>query len=449
MLTSIDLPVETPGVYLVTGGDSESLSMISGIVAGSLPLLEKLDIPLLERYVERYMGTLVIEAGSPPSHPLSVGPDPDHFLFFSHVSEELHAWFPTYQHPERLLQRAGLDSSHYERRINTLSGGERMKLCLALSLSRQYGCYLLNGVIPWLDGKGRGLLKTRVSEVARKAAVVFLEQETEPILDIVDRVYESDGHTIHETTKEAVLSSGKSMPVLKTITREDPPHKTLSLRNVTFHDYPESESGRSLSILKDVSIDLLGDAMYVLMGENGVGKSTLAKLIFGTLKPNSGDVYIMDRLVGDMTRSDICRFIAYISQFPEQQCVYHRTTDYLERARRAKNNFAIQVMQKWLSVGDQPIAYLSPFQMRTLMLASQLTDDTKVIIIDEPTWGASQSDQEALFVLLRELCNERHCTVILITHDKRLVASLPEAELLLLADQRIQSLGRGGPTIHG
>jgi energy-coupling factor transporter ATP-binding protein EcfA2 len=395
------------------------------------------------------MGTLTIEAGSHPSHPISVGPDPDHFLFFAHVSEELRAWFPTGLHPERLLQSVGLDNSHGERRISTLSGGERMKLCLALSLSREYGCYLLNGVVPWLDGQGRELLKVRVREVAQRAAVIFLEQEIEPILDIVDRVFLSDGHTIHETAREAILSSDKSSPILSVPACVNSRQMTLSLANVTFHDYPDSESGRSLPILKDVSLDLFDSTLYLLMGENGTGKSTLAKLTFGTLEPHAGDIYIMGRRVGDLTRRDICRLITYVSQFPEQQCVYHCTTDYLERARRTKNDLAVQLIQRWMPVGNQPIAYLSPYQMRTLILASQLTLDTRVIIIDEPTWGASRRDREALFALLNELCNERHCSVMMITHDRRLVASLPEAELLLLADQRIQSGGRGGPTSHG
>jgi energy-coupling factor transporter ATP-binding protein EcfA2 len=423
--------------------------MITGIVAGSLPLIEKLDIPSLQRYAQRYMGTLTIESGARPSRPLSVGPDPDHFLFFAHVSEELLTWCPTCRRPEGLLQRVGLDSSHYERRINTLSGGERMKLCLALSLSREYGCYLLNGVIPWLDRRGRELLKARIGEIKRRASVVFFEQEVGPILDIVDRVFELAGRTTHEITKEAIQSSDRSAPTPNTVTCTGPRQKTLSLRGLTFYDYPDSESNRSRPILRDVSLDLYDSTLYVLMGDNGSGKSTLAKLIFGTLEPNEGDVYIMDTRVRDMARNDICRIIAYVSQFPEQQCIYHRTADYHRRAERAKNNLAMQLIEKWIPAGDQPIAYLSPFQMRTLMLAGQLTLDTKLVIIDEPTWGASRDDQEALFVLLGELCGEKHCSILMITHDERLVSSLPGAELLLLEDQRIESQGHGGSTIHG
>jgi energy-coupling factor transporter ATP-binding protein EcfA2 len=161
LIKSALIPVDTGKVYLVTGEENSGFGLIGGVIAKLFPIREKLEWTQLQALIKDYTGKLSIEEGELPQSTAYVDVDPDRNLFFSKVKEEMMVQINN-SNIEVLasnLSKFGLDKSFLERRICNLSGGEKMKVALAIAFSLDCSCYVLHGVIPWLDKKGREQLK--------------------------------------------------------------------------------------------------------------------------------------------------------------------------------------------------------------------------------------------------------------------------------------------------
>src|SRR3972149_4280077 len=89
LIKSALFPIDEGKVYLITGNENRSFGLIGGIIANLFPVNEKLDWPQLQALIEDYTGELIIEEGELRQSTAFVGVDPDHFLFFSKVKEEM------------------------------------------------------------------------------------------------------------------------------------------------------------------------------------------------------------------------------------------------------------------------------------------------------------------------------------------------------------------------
>lgn len=433
LLRSISLPAKKQAACLVTGVENVGFALIGGIIAKLLPIRQKLEWPQLQALIKNYTGTLSVEEGELPKRAVYVGPDPDHHLLFSKVSEELQTRLSDDLDPTRALELFGLDASFYTRSIYSLSGGEKMKLCLSLAFSKHYDCYVLHGVIPWLDQKGRELLAKKVQELKPTACIVFLEHETYPLPNIIDFVYEFNGVTTFKKEKSIFFESKKNNYLYAS--KVSPPNcrRILEFRQVTFSNYPDSELQRTTPLLDRLSLDLYEQSVYALIGANGTGKSTLAKLIFRILSPDYGEILLCGKPITHHKRMELCELICYVSQFPEQQIIYNNIKQYKFNAQKNNNYLSLRLMKKWLSLDDAPISVLSTFQMKLLLLTSFITEKTKLIILDEPSWGLSKSDTRELFRLLHEISDQLKCTLLIITHNGRLAHSI-NADIFCLKD---------------
>ena len=88
----------------------------------------------------------------------------------------------------------------------------------------------------------------------------------------------------------------------------------VEFKNVSFN-YEDDEN-----VLKNVSFTI-NNEMIAILGHNGSGKSTIAKLIMGLLTPNSGNIYINDTLVSEETIDELRLKMGIIFQNPDNQFV--------------------------------------------------------------------------------------------------------------------------------
>lgn len=171
-------------------------------------------------------------------------------------------------------------------------------------------------------------------------------------------------------------------------------------------------------VLKDISLSVERGEVHVLLGENGAGKSTLIKILSGAYVKDSGSVYINGELADIENPSDgIDHGISVIYQ--EFNLVPHlsimenillgkeiRKGVFIDK--QAGRKLALKHMERiGLNVNpDTLICDLSVAQRQMVEIAKALSNDSKVLVLDEPTAAITSTETEALFEIIRELKKE-------------------------------------------
>ncbi len=240
----------------------------------------------------------------------------------------------------------------------------------------------------------------------------------------------------------------------RSITNPEPKPRILSLRNVDF-SYQEEKQ-----ILKDISFELHKGEIVSIMGNNGAGKSTLSGLIAGILKPKSGDVLLNGEIINTWSIKKVGENIGYVMQNPNSMIVKHMLRDEVTLGLKARNSSGGKLkglfkkennQNKYQDIEDKyldiiktcglygyrnwPINSLSYGQKRRAAIASILTLDPKIIILDEPTAGQDYRTYTSFMEFIQELAN-LGIAILLITHDIHLALEYG-IRSIVLSDGRI------------
>jgi zinc transport system ATP-binding protein len=182
-------------------------------------------------------------------------------------------------------------------------------------------------------------------------------------------------------------------------------------------------------ILEDITFCIDAGIFLGIIGPNGGGKSTLLKLILGTLPLQSGHIEVFGHDLAS-TRADRA-LIGYIPQrsdidqnFPATalDVVLMGATAKLGLLRRPSRELRERARQLLERVGvgdlaDRPIGRMSGGQQQRTFIARALINQPRLLILDEPTTGLDSAGQQRFLHLLRDLQNEMQLTVIMVSHD--------------------------------
>lgn len=188
--------------------------------------------------------------------------------------------------------------------------------------------------------------------------------------------------------------------------------------------------GADFWALKGVSLTIKKGELLAIIGQNGGGKTTLAKNLNGLLKPTKGRVLVDELDTKTAPTHEIVKRVGYVFQNPSHQIL--ESTVWKEVAYGPTNlglsPEEVKQRVEWAlsEVGLQGYEQYNPYdldygKMKLLTVASVLAMKPQVLILDEPTTGQDHAGRHLLSNLSKKL-NREGFTVVIITHDMRFVA---------------------------
>ncbi len=347
-----------------------------------------------------------------------------------------------------------------------LSGGQKQRLIIAGFIAMRPKILILDEPTSDLDPAGKIEIIEAIQKLKKEGnlTVILVEHNPELMQEFADRmIVLNDGMIVAMGKPEEIYSDidliskyniyapeiaelrcgndSKRCTTIEAFIEKIP--KDVRFGKVS-HMMPD-ESGSPLIEVKDLkfsyedgtqalnglSFEIKQNEMVALIGQNGSGKSTLSKILSGIEGNFKGTVKIADLDLHDAkNRRNMPRHVGYVFQNPDHQ-IFNRNV-YSEVAYGLKNMGASQsVIEERVNavlksvnlidkIKEDPL-FLGRGQKRRLGVASVLVMHPEIIIVDEPTTGQDYRMSKEIMELLKKL-NEDGTTIIVITHDMRLVA---------------------------
>ena len=201
----------------------------------------------------------------------------------------------------------------------------------------------------------------------------------------------------------------------------------MSLR---IHGVSKRLGGRP--VLVHVDTELAAGSALALLGENGVGKSTLLRIVAGVLAPDAGEVTLAGQ---SMLAADgaVRRRLGYVPEHPD--ALPHLTVRELLRLCAALKHAPLPDDALLARLGadlllDRRSHALSLGQRRRAFLAAALVGEPALLVLDEPSNGLDPAGVAMLAALLRERC-AAGAAVLVATHDLAFADAIGAARLPL------------------
>ena len=199
----------------------------------------------------------------------------------------------------------------------------------------------------------------------------------------------------------------------------------VELKHVTFGYGAEP-------VLDDVSLHLHPGQFAALVGPSGAGKTSLLKLILGTLQPSTGEIFMR----GQSLRGPARIQIGYVPQLEAVDWNFPVTVAeavLMGRVRRsgiwpwpsADDKRRLKAVLEQLGIGGlagRHIRDLSGGQQQRVFLARALISQPDLLVLDEPTTGVDMRTAESVLHMLAEL-NRQGMTILISTHDLNTAAA--------------------------
>ncbi len=204
-------------------------------------------------------------------------------------------------------------------------------------------------------------------------------------------------------------------------------------------------------ILKGIDLTLRPGDLMAVIGPNGAGKSSLLRCLAGVWEPNSGDVELAGRPLGEWSRVDVARRLAFLPQLSRvpvdvevreavAQGRYPHASPW--KGETAADRSAVEKAMATMgleSLARRRLPSLSGGERQRVRLARALAQEATIVLLDEPTAALDVGHQLELMDLFRELAARGHALLVAM-HDLHLVHD---------AFRRVLLLDRGRAVIEG
>ncbi|WP_101846985.1 energy-coupling factor ABC transporter ATP-binding protein [Halobacillus sp. Marseille-P3879] len=193
--------------------------------------------------------------------------------------------------------------------------------------------------------------------------------------------------------------------------------------------------------LKDVSFTIHANEWVAIIGHNGSGKSTIAKLMNGLLFPQEGEIYVDGQLVSQETIWDVRKNVGMVFQNPDNQFVGTTVRDDvafgMENHGMPRKLMIDRITESLSAVGMSEYEYHEPHrlsggQKQRVAIASVLAVSPKYIILDEATAMLDPKGRKEILNTVLDVQEQRNLALVTITHD---LAEVTQADRVMVMNE--------------
>jgi cobalt/nickel transport system ATP-binding protein len=208
-------------------------------------------------------------------------------------------------------------------------------------------------------------------------------------------------------------------------------HHTIEVENLSFR-YPDGRQA-----LDDISLAIAPGEKAALVGPNGAGKSTLMLHLNGILRSTAGSIRVGGLPLTDQNLGQIRAMVGLVFQNPDDQLFSPRVNQDVAfgplHMGLPEDEVRVRVERALAAVGMGGYAgrmsyHLSLGEKKRIAMATVLSMEPRILVLDEPTAGLDPRARRDLIRLLHELSDQ---TMLIATHDMRLVRDLCSRTIVL------------------
>ena len=337
-----------------------------------------------------------------------------------------------------------------------LSGGQRQRIVIAMALALEPALIIADEPTTALDVTTQAQILHLMKELQRAhgTSVLFITHDFGVVAEIADRVaVMRHGEIVEAGSADEVLRNPQAdytkalvaaVPGLKPRLRDKQAAQPLLVVRDLEKTYVSAGGfaapARRVKAVDKVSLELGERSSLALVGESGSGKSTLARCIIGLELPEGGEILLDGERISGLTRDQLRPYRRHM------QMVFQDPFASLNPRQRIGDIIAIGPMIQGVSrekahaearellslVGLRPEAadrYPHEFsggQRQRVGIARALAVKPKLIVADEPVSALDVSVQKQVLDLLNELRRKFGLSMLFITHDLRVAATVCE-----------------------
>ncbi|MFC2033858.1 ABC transporter ATP-binding protein [Chloroflexota bacterium] len=206
------------------------------------------------------------------------------------------------------------------------------------------------------------------------------------------------------------------------------------------------------TILNNISLKIMPGEVVGLIGSNGSGKSTIIKAISRVLNPSSGKIFIDGTDINQIPRRTFARQLGVVPQIPLLPSAFtafeivlmgrNPHLGLLQYEGPEELDIAWQAMKKTGTekLAERRVNELSGGEIQCLLIARVLTQETKIILLDEPTANLDIGRQGEILNLIKKSCLEDNLTVLAALHDLNLATQYCD-RLVLINNGQVHAEG--------
>ena len=333
--------------------------------------------------------------------------------------------------------------------LDTLSGGELQRVALAATLARDRDFYFLDEVSPYLDIGQRVTAARLIRELADEEdrAVLVVEHD----LAILDLLADSLHVAYGEPGAFGVITDPKSVRngineyLTGYLSNEN---MRIRPEEIEFHEHAPRETSKSTPLIEypalsksygegEFSLDVEPGTIYEsevlgVVGPNGIGKSTLAKLFTGALEPDEGDLDF---------RLDISYKPQYI-EIDQPMRVDAFLSSITDDVGTSYWNTEVAKPLQLDRIMERNLDDLSGGERQRVAIAACLSEDADLYVMDEPSAHLDVEQRVQATTAIRRYAENHDETVLVIDHDIYMIDLL--ADRLMVFDGEPSEYGHAG-----